>query len=89
MKYFYIIVNIDSYRSPSSWAEWVEITFSDANRFKDWSPSSWAEWVEIFYVVKKVRICLSPSSWAEWVEMFCSLCCASSCWVSVLVGGVG
>ena len=56
--------------SPSSWAEWVEITSTVAATLERMSPSSWAEWVEMVSFTRLNNASESPSSWAEWVEMY-------------------
>ena len=56
--------------SPSSRAEWVEITFTHDTAVEKMSPSSRAEWVEMPVSCNNHWHIASPSSWAEWVEIW-------------------
>ena len=70
MKSGSIRIRYELLSSPSSRAEWVEISISVNGLYtKVTSPSSRAEWVEIIWVRHFLRFHKSPSSRAEWVEI--------------------
>ena len=61
-------------KSPSSWAEWVEINVhcSVKNPLFSLRPRGRSGLKFLGYLLSKTWV-LSPSSWAEWVEMLCWL----------------
>ena len=76
--------------SPSSRAEWVEISCIPLIvNSPGMSPSSRAEWVEIVRAPHQGIKKKSPSSRAEWVEMVSGDGIYAEYTVSVLAGGVG